>query len=118
MATTTVTRKKIKRGDTWKATYSWFQGNYPLDLTSATVRLQLRAKQTYALALSISTDSGELTIPNPGNGQVVQEVPAADMEAVDPAVYWCDIEVSLPGGTVRSSETFEVEVEQDIAFDE
>ena len=80
--------------------------------------MQLRTKKTYVSALEVSTDSGELTVPVPTNGQVYLLVPAATMEAIDPAVYWCDSQVTLADGTVQSSETFEVEVVQDITYDD
>ena len=115
---TSVEREYIKRGDTWKATLSWFDGAYPLDLTGATVRLQLRTKKVYSVVLDVSTASGELTVPEPLNGQVKLEVPAATMEAIAPSVYWCDGQATLADGSVQSSATFEVEVHQDITYDD
>lgn len=114
---TIIVRKQIKRGDTWKGTFSWFAGSYPLDLTDCTARLQLRTKKVYELILEASTTGGEITIPDPIMGVMELVVDSAVMEAIDPAVYLCDIEVVYADGSVQSSETFEVEVLEDIAHD-
>jgi hypothetical protein len=108
--------RTIKRGDTWPEIITWEDEDTgtPIDITDAEIRIQLRHRDTGAVAVSASTTTGEITITDAVNGVAVQRVEAPVMAEVTPGKYNCDIEITYSDGTVQSTPTFIVVVEEDI----
>mgnify|MGYP000588911791 CR=1 FL=1 len=115
---------RIKRGDTWKATFTWqdSDGNV-IDLTDCTARLQLRKKRrqvelegtTYPAEIDLTTSNGGIDITGT-EGKVEIEATATQTASLDPDNYVTDLEISFPDGTVTSSQTLDVIVERDVTY--
>lgn len=113
----TSTTLTLKRGDTWRTTFQWLQPDgTPVDLTGCTARMMLRDKITLAVALDISTTSGELTI-DPLVGAVGLQVGALAMQVIVPGYYLTDLELTFTDGTVMSTDTTKVKVLMDVTHD-
>jgi len=103
----------VKRGDTWKFVFSWKNDNTPIDLTDCTARMQVRAKRTGALLAEATSDDGHITIEGLA-GNVNVEFPHALTNNVAIGTHDSDLEITFPDGTVQSSSTVQIVVEEDI----
>ena len=109
--------RTIKRGDTWQEIITWKDNNGdPIDITGASIRVQLRNREDDSLALTASTSTGEITITNPTGGVATQRVEYITMRDVEPGKYNCDVEITYSDNTVQSTPTFVVIVEEDITY--
>lgn len=111
----------IKRGDTWQADFLFRENDATADLTGCTARLQVRTKAD-VLILTASTNAptdpvtvGFLEVDGSA-GKVSLSVDKALMTGITPAKYYADLELTYPDGTVRSSDTFTVNVRKDITL--
>jgi hypothetical protein len=103
---------KVKRGDTWIQNFKWAIDGEVLPLTNTTARLELRQKNVPTPFLSLSQGAG-LTI-NGAAGEIDLRVEASVMNTLAPGNYYSDLEVTFLDGTVRSTDTFVVEIVEDI----
>lgn len=71
----------------------------PVDLTGASVKMEIRNEPDGTLFETLSTVSGEITIPIPTNGQMNFELPPARTAALDFATGQYDVLVTFPTGT-------------------
>lgn len=102
----------VKRGDTWRQTFTWRQGSEtgdPVDLTGCTARLQVRDR-TGDLILDATDD---LTI-NGATGTISVDVLIPS--TVLPGKYIFDVEVTYTDGFVQSTETQTLKIEGDITY--
>lgn len=133
---TTPTELCVKRGDTWQGVFKWVNASdgSAYDLTDATARLQVRAPIAAAQAfvrsrlpasgvrdydtpiLDLTTDpDGGLTVSG-DLGYVYVRVEAAEMELLEPGSYELDQELTLPDGTVKSTETLTLNIVEDVTY--
>jgi hypothetical protein len=104
----------VKRGDTWVWPFTYKdEAGTPIDLSGSSVRLHLKAKRATTPAVSASTATGEITL-TPLDGVATVRIEPAVTELVAPAKYDADIEVTWSDGTVQSSATFSVVVQEDV----
>lgn len=116
---------RIKRGDTWRATFDWqdSDGN-AIDLTGCSARLHLRKKPrqveiagtTYPVELDLTSPDGGITVTG-SEGKVEVEATASQTKNLDPESHVTDLEITFPDGTVKSSQTIDVIVERDVTYD-
>ena len=87
------------QGDTWTgATLQFSIDNVPVDLTGATIKMQLRKSYCDSVvALEFSTDNGSITIDNPDTGHFIINSTIID---INPRLYVYDVEVTLNTGRV------------------
>lgn len=112
-----ITIPDIKRGDTWATSFDWTQPDgQPVDLIDCTARMMVRDKKTKALALSLSTATGELTI-DVAHGSVALRVESAVMQAITPSAYITDLEITFPDGSVTSTDTIGFKIIEDVTHD-
>ena len=122
----------FKRGDTWELVFTWKQ----IDLSEASIKMQVRSKREKVLACSISTSTilGEIiavppinsifditisvTVPRPSyiESEVLVKFPANLTKLVVPGKYVTDMEVTLQNGEVISTETLNILVVEDVTF--
>ena len=116
---------RIKRGDTWKATFIWQDSddNF-IDLTGADARLQLRKKRRQIeLKDTVFPAELDLTVANGGvfitgqEGKVDIEASPSQTAELQPDNYVTDLEITFPDGTVTSSQTLNVIVERDVTYE-
>jgi hypothetical protein len=117
----------VKRGDTWKWPFYFFtkdeSGNkVSLDLTDCSARLMVKPKRGEAVLYAAppsdppdETVNGEVIII-PADGLVTVLFPVATTLTVRPGEYLSDLEVTWADGTVQSSATFAVIVEEDMTI--
>lgn len=104
----------VKRGDTWTANFAYTDAaGDPIDITGASARMDIYAKNATAPAMSLSDATGELTI-NGAAGEIDLLVAYADMEDMIPGAYLADMEVTYSTGIRASSATFTVIIVEDI----
>lgn len=100
--------KRAKRGDTFALTVTRLDaaGN-PVSLAGVTVACKMRSGSA---SITLTT-----AITNAAGGVVaLSAAPAATVNWA-PGVYSCDVQYST-GGDVQSSDTFEIEVVEDVTY--
>jgi hypothetical protein len=112
---------KIKRGDTWIHEFYWADDNgEPLNITGATARMQLRDVNDDVL-IEANTENGLLYLRLEA-GAVVADIPFSLMDAVPVTVagseHRFDCELVYAGNVKDSTDTYTLEIEQDITRDE
>ncbi len=104
----------VKRGDTWTVNFAYTDSEgAPINLLGASCAMDLRGLYDETVLMSLSDVSGELTI-NGAIGEIDLLVPYADMEPLGLGTYRADMEVTYPNGVRSSSETFGVDIVEDI----
>jgi hypothetical protein len=111
---TTCTLSTVKRGDTWSFIFVWRQDNTIIDLTGASARMQLRERRTKELVASISTDDS--IIIEGAAGKITANFPPILTKLVEAGQYVTDIEVTFTDGSVVSSQTVQLSVEEDVTI--
>lgn len=96
-----------KRGDTFFIANRLTQDNAPIDLTGWTVRSQVRDGDTLVQSLTYA-------VAVAADGQYTLTAPAASTASWPVKTLLCDIEYTSPGGTVTSTETFQIVVIRDV----
>jgi len=94
----------IYQGATYFRRYTWKTGDpaAPVDLTGASIRMQVRTHKESATALlSVSTDAGGITITDAANGEFAVRVEAIDTDDLEFPKGVYDIEIEMPDGTVN-----------------
>jgi len=99
----------VKRGDTWRIQFTWTDENGdPLDLSSATVNMQVRNTRSRALvATADSMESGT-------TGVVTAVFLPATTRLVAAGTYHTDMEIAFSDTYVLSSDTIALPVVADI----
>lgn len=108
----------FKRGDTWRLTFKYQDdsGN-PIDLTGVDVRLNVRTKRGVLLLELDNNLIGGLTV-NGLAGEIALEATPAQTELMTVGSHFSDLEVTYTDGSVQSSQTFSVDIIEDITRDE
>lgn len=104
----------VKRGDTWSFVFQWKTGATPINLTGCTARMQIRKKRTKDLLAYVTTED-YITIDGPA-GKVFVTFPADITETVPAGTHLTDVELTFTDGTVTSSQTVYMVVEEDITL--
>lgn len=99
------------RGETFLgATINFSLSGTPVDLTGASIKLQIKADESDATAkYEASTDDGKIVISDPANGQFI--CMANEIIDIVPREYRYDIKVTLASGRVMypiQNDTFTV----------
>jgi autotransporter translocation and assembly factor TamB len=102
----------VKNGDTWSYSFVWSNNNNPINLTDCTAKMQVRDR-TGTLMATASTTNGEITINGP-TGTVSVAFPAATTASIPAGTYQSDLQVTFTDGTVQSSSTVTIIVEEGI----
>jgi len=102
----------VKNGDTWSYSFVWSNNNNPIDLSGCTAKMQVRDR-TGTLMATASSANSEITINGP-TGTVNVAFPAATTATVPAGTYHSDVQVTFPDGTVQSSSTVTIVVEEGI----
>lgn len=106
---------KVYRGDTWQRAWMITSADgAPVDLAGASARLHVR-DAAGSLVAEASTVDGRLII-TPAAGRIDLTMPAVAMQLV-PGSYRFDLEVTYPGGLVRTYEQATLVVLEDISRD-
>ena len=101
-----------KRGDTWAFTFTWSDdAGAPIDLTACTARMQVRDKSTKSLC----AEPDHIVIDSLA-GSVGVEFHPDTTAVVVPGIYYTDLEMTFPDGTVISTATMEMDVLEDITL--
>lgn len=105
---------RIYRGDTWERTWTIKDSTgTPINLTGATVRLQVRDSDD---VLKVAyTDLDGLTV-TPLAGKIELAVPYGDTE-LTPGTYSFDIEVTYPAGRRKTYEKNSLVIIEDVTHD-
>jgi len=77
-----------------------FCNGTPIDLTSCTADMMLRATLSGADVLEFSTANGKITIPTPTNGTLNLVLTASQTAAITAGTYLYDLLVTFPSGVV------------------
>lgn len=88
---------KIWRNDTWKQVYALFANTVPINLTAATVFIQVRKGCGGTLALSLTNGNG-VTIGGANNN----EISVDKLVNIDKGNYKWDLQVTYSDGTVKT----------------
>lgn len=95
----------IYQGATFFRRYTWKTGDpaAPVDLTGASIRMQVRThKESETALLTVSNGtSGGVTITDAANGEFTVRVEAADTDDLEFPRGVYDIEIEMPDGTVN-----------------
>jgi len=102
----------VKNGDTWSYSFVWSNNNTAINLTGCTAKMEIRNRAGTLMATASSTNS-EITIVG-STGTVNVAFPAATTATVPPGQYQSDLQVTFPDGTVQSSSTVTIVVEEGI----
>lgn len=105
---------KTKRADNFRCVFSFMEDGEAANLSGCSARMQLRTRAG-TMVIDVSTDD-HLTVDGVA-GTVTANVPATMME-IAAGRYYADVELVYADGTVRSSNTFQVTVVQDITRDD
>jgi hypothetical protein len=102
----------VKRGDTWKFQFAWKNNNTPIDLTDCTALMQVRVKRTGELVAQALTNDDSIVIDGPDG---IVNVAFTDTTDAPAGVHEADLQVTFPDGTIQSSSTIQIVVEEDIS---
>lgn len=103
-------------GDTWAR--SWVlsdDAGQPIDLTGASARLHVRDKQGTLHASATSALAGGIVI-TPLTGRIEMEIAAATTGLLAPGPYRYALEVTFGDGRVRTIETNNLVVSEDLTY--
>jgi hypothetical protein len=116
----------VKRGDTWTWPFYLYSkaedgSKTPIDLTDCSARLQVKPKRgdTPVLSATVSPDpadetiNGEITL-TPVDGLATVVFQPATTREIEPDKYVSDLEITWADGSVQSSMTFTVVVDEDV----
>ncbi|WP_295445105.1 BppU family phage baseplate upper protein [uncultured Thiodictyon sp.] len=104
-----------KRGDTWTVVFTVRDSaGVVIELTDATARLQLKAPRATQAVLSVS-DADALTIDEHA-GTITLAVPYETMADIAPGTYQADLEITFQDKTRTSTDTFIVNIVEDITL--
>lgn len=101
----------IKRGDTFTLACTYKQNGAAYDVTNFTIRSQVRDSSGALVEELTATKANQTT--NPG----VFVLAAADPMDWPVDVLSCDIQFSDSEGVIRSTQTFQIPVEEDVTHD-
>lgn len=101
------TTRRVKRGDTMAITVTRTEDGSPVDLSGTSVAAKMRRGST-AITLTAA-------VTNAAQGIVTLSAAAAATAAWTPGLYACDVEYTA-GADVQSSDTFYVEVIEDVTY--
>lgn len=104
----------LKRGDTWNQSFYWKQGSAtgePVSLLDSTARLQLRNKDD-----ELVIDATPYLTVSGAEGGVLVSVPASETVSFPIGNLLFDIEITFVDGTVKSTETMQLKVIEDITL--
>lgn len=93
----------IYQGATYFRRYTWKTGDpaTPVDLTGATLRMQVReTKHSDIPLLSLSTGGSGITVTDAANGKFTVRAEAAQTDALSFTTGVYDLEIKLADGTV------------------
>ena len=100
------------KGDTFKAiTFTVTVNDDPLDLTGASIRMQLRLSPLHPVAYELSTAGGNIEITDALDGKFQIKKHVIDFPA---AVYHYDIEITLANGDVKTYVAGKWQITQDV----
>lgn len=100
------------KGDTFKAiTFTVTVNDDPLDLTGASIRMQLRLSPLHPVAYELSTAGDQIEITDAVNGKFQIKKQIIDFPA---AVYYYDIEITLADGDVKTYVAGKWQITQDV----
>lgn len=102
----------VKNGDTWTFSFVWSNNNSPIDLSGCTAKMQVRDRAGTLFATATST-AGEISINGP-TGTVTVAFPATTTATVPAGQYLSDLQITFTNGTVQSSSTVSIVVEEGI----
>lgn len=102
----------VKRGDTWKFQFAWKSNNTPVDLTDCSALMQVRVKRTGELVASATTADDSITIDGPTG---IVNVAFLDTQDAPVGTHEADLQITFPDGTIQSSSTIQLVVEEDIS---
>lgn len=102
----------VKNGDTWSFSFVWSNNNTPIDLSGCSAKMQVRDRAGLLMATASST-AGEITINGP-TGTVAVTFPATSTASVPAGQYLSDLQITFTNGTVQSSSTVSITVEEGI----
>lgn len=88
---------KIWRNDTWIQVYALTANDVPINISGATVNIQVRKGCDGTLALSVTNGNGA-TIGGASNN----EITVNKLVNIDKGTYKWDMQVTQVGGTVRT----------------
>lgn len=92
--------KNHKKGDTFEGVaFTVTKNGSALDLTGASIRMQLREKSETGTLGATYTDGDGITITDPTNGVFTFDKQIIDIRAQK---YYYDIEITLASGDVKS----------------
>ncbi len=100
----------ILRGDTFSESFTFATGGVPLDLTGASVRIQLRNRSGGVIG---SFENGSGIEAAQDGGAIVWTIEGSQTAAYAPGLYQYDIEVTT-GSTVRTYLSGSFTVQKDI----
>jgi len=89
---------QIWRNDTWRQTFVLTQNSTPINLTGATITIQVRKGCDGVLALSATTGGGGITIAGAGNNEITVD----KLVNIAKGKYVYDINVVFSSGYVRT----------------
>lgn len=103
------------KGDTMESVSFTFNVNgLPLDLTGASIRMDVRTKIDSVQLVRWDTGSlGGLTISDPSNGVLIFDTKVVDIEA---GRHKYDIEITLASGEIKSYVSGIFNVVQDVTY--
>ena len=107
----------FKRGDTWQQRFEWIQkgNNQPVNLFGCDAKLDVVSMRGNEVVVSVSNTSSPSTLIIDGpNGIITLRVESEDTNSLSPGQYKADLQVTFPDGTVKSTNTFYVRVEEDV----
>lgn len=84
---------QIWRGDTWSNVFILTQDGDPIDLSGATVKIDIRDAPGGSLVKTITGSVG---------GDDDNQITVDELIDIDAGYYWWDLEVEYVGGTVRT----------------
>lgn len=95
---------KTYRGDDTTITVFVTQRGQPFNVTGCTFFFTAKRSPRDADAAAVVTlESGSgITIVNAAAGEIEIEVPSSTTDAMAPGDYWCDVQMKLPNGRIKT----------------
>lgn len=90
----------LPQGQTWDISFRWSADGTPVDLSTYSARMQLRASAEAASPVaSLTTANGQISLTSTGGIQL--NLSATSTSAITAAVYLYDLELVSSSGNVR-----------------
>ena len=102
----------VKNGDTWRFSFVWSNNNVPTNLTGCTAKMEVR-NRAGTLFATASSAANQITIVG-STGTVNVAFPAVTTALVPAGVYLTDLQITFTDGTVQSTSTISLYVEEGI----